>query len=310
MKTLLLFVITSGVASLAFAQAQEITLTGTLQGGRIAIGGESTGWALEYRDDAGPHSVEVELPRELMTRARSGATVRVTGTFGTRQYVERGSVRIFRVSRLEEASTSAPPASRAATPPSPATSPAGRLPQLTVEQLNAQQKALADEILKVSSVGLGGPYNAMLRSPELGKRMFALLDYLRFNTSVPRRLNEFAILIQARLWTSQVEWLAHYPIAVREGLSEATAADLKAGRRPASMKPDEAAVYDLCMELSTTHMVSDATYRRAAQVLNEQQLVDLLTLSGTYMTVAMLMNGFEQGVPPGTTPPLPPLPRR
>jgi 4-carboxymuconolactone decarboxylase len=56
--------------------------------------------------------------------------------------------------------------------------------------------------------------------------------------------------------------------------------------------------------------VSDATYRRAAQVLNEQQLVDLLTLSGTYMTVAMLMNGFEQGVPPGTTPPLPPLPRR
>jgi 4-carboxymuconolactone decarboxylase len=310
MKTLLLFVITSGVASLAFAQAQEITLTGTLQGGRIAIGGESTGWALEYRDDTGPHSVEVELPRELMTRARSGATVRVTGTFGTRQYVERGSVRIFRVSRLEEASTSAPPASRAATPPSPATSPAGRLPQLTVEQLNAQQKALADEILKVSSVGLGGPYNAMLRSPELGKRMFALLDYLRFNTSVPRRLNEFAILIQARLWTSQVEWLAHYPIAVREGLSEATAADLKAGRRPASMKPDEAAVYDLCMELSTTHTVSDATYRRAAQVLNEQQLVDLLTLSGTYMTVAMLMNGFEQGVPPGTTPPLPPLPRR
>jgi 4-carboxymuconolactone decarboxylase len=310
MKTLLLFVITSGVASLAFAQAQEITLTGTLQGGRLAIGGESTGWALEYRDDTGPHSVEVELPRELMTRARSGATVRVTGTFGTRQYVERGSVRIFRVSRLDEVSASAPPASRAATPASPAASPAGRLPQLTIEQLNAQQKALAEEILKVSSVGLGGPYNALLRSPELGKRMFALLDYLRFNTSVPRRLNEFAILIQARLWTSQVEWLAHYPIAVREGLSEATAADLKAGRRPASMKPDEAAVYDLCMELSTTHTVSDATYRRAAQVLNEQQLVDLLTLSGTYMTVAMLMNGFEQGVPPGTTPPLSPLPRR
>ena len=307
MKTLLLFVITSGVASLAFAQAQEITLTGTLQGGRIAIGGESTGWALEYRDDTGRHSVEVELPRELMSRARSGATVRVTGTFGTRQYVERGSVRTFRVSRLEDVSTAATPA---APPASPATSPAGRLPQLTIDQLNAQQKALADEILKVSSVGLGGPYNALLRSPELGKRMFALLDYLRFNTSVPRRLNEFAILIQARLWTSQVEWLAHYPIAVREGLSEATAADLKAGRRPASMKPDEAAVYDLCMELSTTHMVSDATYRRAAQVLNEQQLVDLLTLSGTYMTVAMLMNGFEQGVPPGTTPPLPPLPRR
>ena len=296
MKTLLLFAITSGVASIAFAQAQEITLTGTLQGGRIAIGGESTGWALEYRDATGQHSVEVELPRDLMSRARSGATVRVTGTFATRQYVERGSVRIFRVARLEETVSAA--------------SPAGRLPQLTLEQLNAPQKALADEILKVSSVGLGGPYNAMLRSPELGKRMFALLDYLRFNTSVPRRLNEFAILIQARLWTSQVEWLAHYPLALKEGLSEATAADLKAGRRPASMKPDEAAVYDLCMEISTTHKVADATYRRAAQVLTEQQLVDLLTLTGTYTTLAMMMNAVEQGVPAGTTPPLQPLPAK
>ena len=301
MKTLLLLLITYGLASTALAQtsqAQEVTLTGTLQGGRIAIGGESTGWALEYRDASGQHSVEVELPRDLMARARSGAMVRLTGTFGTRAYVERGSVRIFRVSRLEDMTA-------AAGAPS-----AGRLPQLTVDQLNTQQKPLADEILKVSSVGLGGPYNALLRSPELGKRMFALLDYLRFNTSVPRRLNEFAILIQARLWTSQVEWLAHYPLALKEGVAEATLADVKAGRRPASMKADEAAVYDLVMEISTTHKVGDATYRRAAQVLNEQQLVDLLTLSGTYITLAMTMNAFEQGVPPGTAPPLQPLPGR
>ena len=39
-------------------------------------------------------------------------------------------------------------------------------------------------------------------------------------SDVDRRLNEFAILIQARLWTSQVEWYAHYPIALKAGLSE------------------------------------------------------------------------------------------
>lgn len=306
MKTLLLLLIWTGIASIAFAQAneqREVTLTGTLQGGRIAIGGETTGWTLEYRDATGSHSVEVELPRELMARAQSGAQVSVTGSFATRQYVERGSVRTFRVTRFEDARPAA------STAPAPAPT-AGRLPQLTVEQLNPQQKALADEIMKVSSVGLGGPYNAMLRSPELGKRMFALLDYLRFNTSVPKRLNEFAILVQARVWTSQVEWLAHYPLALKEGVAESTLADLKAGRRPASMKPDEAAVYDLCMEISTTHQASDATYKRAAQFLNEQQLVDLLTLTGTYTTLAMTMNAFAQNVPPGVTPPLQPLPGR
>jgi 4-carboxymuconolactone decarboxylase len=305
MKTLLLLLTTFGLPLAAFAQAagQEVTLTGTLRGGRIAIGGETTGWTLEYRDSSGEHSIEVELPRELLTRAQSGATVRVTGSFATRNYVERGAVRILRASRLEEVSASAPPPARTSAPKNTA----ARLPQITRDELNPQQRALADEILKVSSVGLGGPYNALLRSPELGKRMFALLDYLRFNTSVPRRLNEFAILIQARLWTSQVEWLAHYPIALREGVAESTLVDLKAGRRPASMKADEAAVYDLCMEVSTTHKVADATYARAARVLNEQQLVDLLTLSGTYATLAMMMNGFEQELPPGTKAPLEPL---
>lgn len=305
MKTFLLLLLsTSAFVPIVIAQtsqAQEITLTGTLQGGRIAIGGETSGWALEYRDGTGPHSIEVELPGALAARARSGATVKLTGTIVTREYVERGSTRVLRVSRLEDGTAAAP------TPPAGA---APRLPQLTTEQLNPQQRALADEILKVSSVGLGGPYNAMLRSPEMGARMFRMLDYLRFNSSVPRRLNEFAILIQARLWTSQVEWLAHYPLAIKEGLSEATAADLKAGRRPASMKPDEAAVYDLCMEISTTRSVSDATYRRAAQMFTEQQIVDLITVSGTYTTLAMMMNAVGQGVPPGATPPLQPLPAR
>src|SRR5712671_7586735 len=111
-----------------------------------------------------------------------------------------------------------------------------RFPQLKLEQLNDQQRPFADEILKVSSIGITGPYNSMLRSPVMGQRLFNLLDYVRFNTSVPRKLNEFAILIQARLWTSQVEWYAHYPLAIKAGLPEGVAADLKVGRgrRPCS----------------------------------------------------------------------------
>ena len=177
-----------------------------------------------------------------------------------------------------------------------------RFKQLTVEELTPAQHEVADEVLKVSSLGIQGPYNVLLRSPVMAKRMVSLLDYLRFNTSVPRRLNEFAILIQARLWTSQVEWKAHYPLAIKAGLPEAVAADLKAGQRPAGMQPDEAAVYDLCMELSTTHAVTDATFARAKQVLDDQQIVDLVTLSGTYVTVAMLLAAGREGTPDGSTP--------
>lgn len=185
-----------------------------------------------------------------------------------------------------------------------------RFPLLKMEQLNDQQKPFADEILKVSSIGISGPYNMMLRSPVMGERMFAMLDYLRFNTSVPKRLNEFAILIQARLWTSQVEWTAHYPLALKAGLPQAVADDLKVGKRPASMQPDEAAVYDLCMELAKDHVVSDATFKKTREVFSDQQIVDLITVSGVYITLAMLSNTAEDKTPGGKEPPLAPLTAR
>src|ERR1700722_756284 len=153
-----------------------------------------------------------------------------------------------------------------------------RFPLLNPVQLDDQQRPFADEILKVSSIGTSGPFNMLLRSPVMGLRMFAMLDYLRFNTSVPRKLNEFAILIQARLWTSQVEWTAHYPIALKTGLPQAVADDLKSGKRPAAMQPDEAAVYDICMELAKNHVVSDATFKKAREVFNDQQIVDVITV--------------------------------
>src|SRR5579862_2648735 len=183
-----------------------------------------------------------------------------------------------------------------------------RFPLLKVEQLNEQQKPFADEILKGSSIGISGPYNMMLRSPVMGQRMFAMLDYLRFNTSVPRKLNEFAILIEARLWTSQVEWTAHYPLALKAGLPQAVADDLKVGKRPASMQPDEAAVYDICMDLAKDQFVSDATFKKARELFSDQQIVDLITVSGVYITLAMLSNTAEDETPGGKTPPLQPLP--
>lgn len=182
----------------------------------------------------------------------------------------------------------------------------GRFPQLTMERLDASQKPLGEQIMKVSSVGIGGPYNLLLRSPVLGQRMFDLLHYLRWNTSLPLRLNEFAILIVARQWRSQVEWLAHGPIAIKAGLAPEIVAQLKKNQRPSGMQPDEAVVYDFLTELTTKHEVSDATFARAQQLLGEQQVVDLTTVAGTYITLAMLLAMGEQGVPPGKEPPFGP----
>ena len=188
---------------------------------------------------------------------------------------------------------------------SPATRPP-RFPQLTMEQLNEQQRPLGEQIMKVSSVGLGGPYNPLLRSPVLGQRIFDLLYYLRWNTSVPLRLNEFAILITGRLWRSQVEWFAHAPLAIKAGLSPDIVAELKAGKRPANMPPEEAAVYDFVTELTTKHAISDETFARTKTFLTDQQIVDLTAVAGSYISIAMLLAMAEQSVPPGKEEPFKP----
>src|ERR1700684_885922 len=107
-----------------------------------------------------------------------------------------------------------------------------RFPQLTLEQLNDQQRPVGEKILKISSVGLGGPYNPMVRSPVYAQRMDDLLDSLRWHTSVPTKLNEMAILIVGRQWRSQVEWFAHAPLAKKTGLADSIIADSQANKAP------------------------------------------------------------------------------
>jgi 4-carboxymuconolactone decarboxylase len=187
--------------------------------------------------------------------------------------------------------------------PQAATSKEPRFPQLTMDQLSDAQKPLGEQVMKISSVGLGGPYNPIMRSPVLGQRLFDLFHYLRWETTVPTRLNEFAILIIGRQWRSQVEWFAHAPLAAKAGLSAEIIAELKTGKRPSGMAEDEAVVYDFVTELTTTQKVSDETYARAKKIFNDQQIVDLTGVAGNYVMVAMMLAMAEETTPPGKEPP-------
>ena len=179
-----------------------------------------------------------------------------------------------------------------------------RLSQISYADLPNAVKPLADDILKVSSAALGGPYNALLRSPEMARRCFDFLDYLRFRTSVNKRLNEFAILIQARISNAQYEWWAHEIIARKAGLSDAVMNDLRECKRPTTMQDDERLVYDYCIQLSLNHRVPDALWQEAVDKMGEQAVIDLTVLSGTYVMVSMILNATQVGIPNGGDLPL------
>ena len=174
-----------------------------------------------------------------------------------------------------------------------------RFKPLTWEQLNPAQRTMVNDLLSGTRGTLTGPFNVLLRSPEMGNRAQKLGEYLRFQTSVPRRLNEMAILMTARWWSSQYEWHAHKPLALEAGLDPAVVDDLQAGRRPARMKPDETVVYEFSTELREHRRVSDATYKAAVALLGEQGVVDLVGLMGYYDLVSMTLNVDRYPLPAG-----------
>lgn len=196
---------------------------------------------------------------------------------------------------------------------------ADRFPILTPEQMTPEQTRLIQALLAgprgggdaspeaMNRVVQRGPFNAWLRSPDLGDRLQKVGEYIRFNTSIPPRLNEFAILITARHWTAQYEWYAHLPLALKAGLDPKIAADLALNQRPANMKDDEAAVYVFCTQLHRNRKVSDAAYKRATALFGEKGVMDLIGLSGYYTAVAMTLNVAEAPLPAGEKNPLKPL---
>ena len=122
---------------------------------------------------------------------------------------------------------------------------------------------------------LRGPFWPLIRSPELMLRAHEMGYYLRYHSSLPFVLSEMAILLVSRLWSQPVEWEIHRPAALKAGLPLAVVEAISEGRRPVSMEPAQAAVYDVFDQLHRMRGIDDALYARACDLLGEQGLIDL-----------------------------------
>lgn len=183
-----------------------------------------------------------------------------------------------------------------------------RFKPLTYDAMTAEQKTLTEHLLAGERGGMSGPFNVLLRSPELGDAAQKLGAQVRFHSSLPPRLNEFAIIITGRFWNAQYEWYAHKRLALQAGLNPAIVDALAAGQRPAKMQADEEAVYNFATELLRTKQVSDATFAAARDKLGERGVVDLMGVAGYYGLVSMILNVDRYPLPAGVQPELKPLP--
>jgi 4-carboxymuconolactone decarboxylase len=183
-----------------------------------------------------------------------------------------------------------------------------RFKPLTWDEMNPAQKTMIQHLLSGDRRGVGGPFNILLRSPEMGDLAQQFGASMRFHSSMPPRLNEFAIILTARFWTAQYEWNAHRRAAATAGLSEDIIQAVAAGKRPAKMAADEETVYNFCTELLKTHQVGDATFQATVKAFGEKGVVDIMGVMGWYQFVSMMLNVDRYPLGPGVQAELKPLP--
>ena len=153
----------------------------------------------------------------------------------------------------------------------------------------AQQQAV-EEFRRLRGTDPFGPFIALLTSPELLTRVSALGEYLRYRSALPPRLSEFVILITAAHWQQSYEWDLHAPIAVKAGVAQATVDALAAGRQPADLTADEAALYDFCRAVHAGGRHAEAARARAVDAVGEQGVIDAIGICGYYALLAMVLN--------------------
>lgn len=165
---------------------------------------------------------------------------------------------------------------------------AARVPYVEREELDAEGREIYDRIRKdrnAPQVGL--QFRAMLQSPRAAGFLTSMGAQLRFQSALPENLKEFAIIIVAREWNSDIEWTAHAAFAAKAGVSAAAIEAVRTGKTPAGLTAEERIITNFVQPLLREKKVSDEAFAAAHKLLGTRGVVDL-TLTCSYYTAISL----------------------
>jgi len=180
-----------------------------------------------------------------------------------------------------------------------------RYREITPAEMTPAQRRVHDLIIAGRRGRFGGPFQLLIRAPEICEHAAKLGEHLRWGTSLPDRLSELAIITTAKFWRAQYEWYAHAPLAEKAGVPSDAVEAIRSGKTPSFEQPDEALVYGICTELFKTQRLSDARFKEAVATLGETGLTEVIAIIGYYTLIGNTLNVFQVAVPEGTTPPFP-----
>jgi len=179
---------------------------------------------------------------------------------------------------------------------------------LHYREMTEEQRELLHNVVNsaraVTNTTGNGPFNTLLRSPQVGEQSQQLGNAIRFSSGLSGHERELATLMAGRAWTSTYEWYAHERYARDEGIEASVVDAIAAHRTPdlKAMPAEDAMVWRVADELLYTRRITDATYKEALAVLGERRLLSAVTIAAYYEYVSMLLNVDRYPLPADAPP--------
>jgi 4-carboxymuconolactone decarboxylase len=174
---------------------------------------------------------------------------------------------------------------------------APRIPLPGPDEMNPAQKAVYENIIGGPRGTLVGPLRAALHNPSLAEKWQAFGQVLRYETSLPRHLNELAILVSARHWNSELEWTIHAEAARTAELDKNVIEAIRTCKVPDFSSVEEREIYEFSRELLEHGNVGDVAYAAVVDRWGAVGVVELGALVGYYSMVAMTLNAHRVPLP-------------
>jgi 4-carboxymuconolactone decarboxylase len=177
-----------------------------------------------------------------------------------------------------------------------------RVPDLDAAALSPQQRELFDAIAGTRGGVVRGPFAIWLRNEGIADAANRFGNELRLSGKLERRLFELMILTVARHWSAQYEWFAHEQSAVDAGIDRDVIEAIRNRQEPRFVRDDERLIHEVVVELLERRDLSQATYDRALAAFGLDLLIELITSTGFYVLVALMLKAFDAPVPGGARP--------
>ena len=183
-----------------------------------------------------------------------------------------------------------------------------RLPLATRDSVPESQRTAFDEIVKgLGAVPRYGPGSVMIHVPKAHQAMNAVNRYLRNDSTLPKKIQELAMLVTARELDCQYIWNAHAVSAREAGIAGATVDALRERKELPKLADDESAVVRFGQEFFRTRRVSRGSFQAAFEQFGKQGAVELALVFSNYSFLALLVNSFDVDLPPDRKEPIMPV---